>query len=257
MSAQQPGSPGGDSGDGSYRAHAAEEQAKAASSGFRSIPWQRYPAPADDVAASFYANGFYVCKQPLFPQAALQAAVEGMDLLVGGGEDTSALVGPQAEPNASRWHHHAFDPHEIIKLENPQWASRGIRALLAEHGGALGALAARLTGANWVQIWHVQLLGKPDAADEGEGSLVGWHQDRHYHQGDWEDPSEIFTAWIALSDVKWWYFLDLSHSISLTPKSITIPGHGGVRAHALCGRLPRLGPAPLARGQQLLRPGAG
>ena len=172
MSAQQPGS-----GDGSYRAHAAEEQAKAAS-GFRSIPWQRYPAPADDddVAASFYANGFYVCKQPLFPQAALEAAVEGMDLLVGGGEDTSALVGPQAEPNASRWHHHAFDPHEIIKLENPQWASRGIRALLAEHGGALGALAARLTGANWVQIWHVQLLGKPDAADEGEGSLVGWHQ---------------------------------------------------------------------------------
>ena len=29
---------------------------------------------------------------------------------------------------------------------------------------------------------------------------IGWHQDRHYWQ-IWEEGSELFTAWVALSDV--------------------------------------------------------
>ncbi len=127
--------------------------------------------------------------------------MEGMDLVIRGGEDTSSLTGVAADPNAARWKHATFRPNELIKLENPQWASSGIRALLAKHGDALGELAARLTGAAWVQIWHVQLLGKPSVEGHGEGSLVGYHQDRHYHSGDWNDHSEIFTAWISLSDV--------------------------------------------------------
>src|SRR5207248_3541703 len=65
----------------------------------------------------------------------------------------------------------------------------------------LGALAAEITGARWVQVWWVQLLYKPPTDPEGMGSTnVGWHQDRHYWQV-WEEGSELFTAWVALSDV--------------------------------------------------------
>jgi hypothetical protein len=166
------------------------------------LPWQGYTPVSDDAdAARFRERGFHLEPRPLFTADALAAAVQGMDSVVRGQEDTSGLIGPAADPNAERWRHATFRPNELIKLENPQWVSTGIRALLAEHGGALGALAARLTGATWVQIWHVQLLGKPSVEGSGEGSLVGYHQDRNYHSGDWNDHSEIFTAWIALSDV--------------------------------------------------------
>lgn len=111
-----------------------------------------------------------------------------------------------------------FGPADLVKLENPQYASQSIRALLELHSGRLGEEAARISGADWVQIWHVQLLCKPPAPDAddagavlvhppggsggGQGSSkVGWHQDRNYHAGQWTDSSEILTAWIALSEV--------------------------------------------------------
>jgi ectoine hydroxylase-related dioxygenase (phytanoyl-CoA dioxygenase family) len=165
------------------------------------LPWQGYEPVSDADAAAFREKGFHLEPRPLFPPGAIEAAVRGMNMVVRGEEDTSGLTGVAAEPNAAQWHHATFESDELIKLENPQWASREIRALLAEHGARLGELAARLTGASWVQIWHVQLLGKPSVQGAGEGSLVGYHQDRHYHSGDWNDDSEIFTAWIALSDV--------------------------------------------------------
>ena len=46
----------------------------------------------------------------------------------------------------------------------------------------------------------LQLLLKPPARSEGAATNIGWHQDRHYWQV-WEEGSELFTAWIALSDV--------------------------------------------------------
>jgi ectoine hydroxylase-related dioxygenase (phytanoyl-CoA dioxygenase family) len=63
-------------------------------------------------------------------------------------------------------------------------------------------MAAELTGASLVQVWWVQLLVKPSlAADAPVATNIGWHQDRSYW-GIWEEGSELFTAWIALSDVR-------------------------------------------------------
>src|SRR5262249_10388016 len=46
-----------------------------------------------------------------------------------------------------------------------------------------------------------QLLYKPPAAPGASPpAVVGWHQDRHYWKV-WEEGSELFTAWVALSDV--------------------------------------------------------
>jgi ectoine hydroxylase-related dioxygenase (phytanoyl-CoA dioxygenase family) len=66
---------------------------------------------------------------------------------------------------------------------------------------ALGELAAAATGAEWVQVFWVQQLMKPPAGPTGAVQAnVGWHQDRQYWKC-WEDDSEVFTAWLALSDV--------------------------------------------------------
>jgi ectoine hydroxylase-related dioxygenase (phytanoyl-CoA dioxygenase family) len=62
---------------------------------------------------------------------------------------------------------------------------------------AIGRLAAAATGARWVQIWATQLLFKPPG--DGGSASVGWHQDLFYWQTVWE--GEVFTAWLALSDV--------------------------------------------------------
>ena len=64
----------------------------------------------------------------------------------------------------------------------------------------LGELAGAITGAKRVQVWWVQGLVKPGTPDADAAAKVGWHQDRAYW-GDWDEGSELFTAWLALSDV--------------------------------------------------------
>ena len=69
---------------------------------------------------------------------------------------------------------------------------------------AIGRLAAEATGAAWVQVWWTQLLGKPASGGTEAGDTttnIGYHQDRNYWQGSWEEGSELLTAWVALSDV--------------------------------------------------------
>ena len=46
-----------------------------------------------------------------------------------------------------------------------------------------------------------QVAHKPPQSENGKADLnIGWHQDRHYWQV-WEEGSELFTAWVALSNV--------------------------------------------------------
>jgi hypothetical protein len=148
--------------------------------------------PSGDPAASFLRDGFYLHREPLFPAPLLEAAVAGMDAIRAGEYDTGV------PPQPSHWKP-GDDPNKLCKIEMPQLASRAVMGLF--RFPALGELAAAVTGADWVQIWWVQLLVKPPGDPEfGVKANVGWHQDRHYWQA-WEEGSRLFTAWIALSDV--------------------------------------------------------
>lgn len=51
-----------------------------------------------------------------------------------------------------------------------------------------------------MQIWASQLLYKPAGGDSA--GQVGWHQDFMYWKETWEPESELFTAWVAVSDVR-------------------------------------------------------
>jgi hypothetical protein len=146
----------------------------------------------NNARSAFRHDGFYLVRQPIFPDTLLRRAVEGMDAIRRGEYDTGR------PPQPSPWKP-GDDPNALCKIEQPQFASRAVRELLTYP--ALGEWAAAVTGASMVQAWWVQLLYKPSTpGDAPGGTNIGWHQDRHYW-GVWEDGSELFTAWIALSDV--------------------------------------------------------
>ncbi len=146
-----------------------------------------------DVAQRKYQEeGFYIHPEPLLPQEVVEKAIAGMDALRAGDYDTGI------PPRPSSWSP-GDDPDALCKIEMPQIASHAIMELVSHP--ALGAKAAEITGAEALQVWWVQLLYKPPTASGQEvRTHVGWHQDYNYW-GIWEDDSELFTAWVALSDV--------------------------------------------------------
>jgi ectoine hydroxylase-related dioxygenase (phytanoyl-CoA dioxygenase family) len=148
----------------------------------------------DPVAARAHygADGFYLHTTSLFPDALLRNATAGQEAVKRGEYETGT------PPQNSYWNP-GDDERKLVKIEMSQLANRAIWELVTYP--ALGEMAAAITGAQWVQIWWTQLLIKPPADAEGAGSPnIGWHQDRHYWQ-IWEEGSELFTAWVALSDV--------------------------------------------------------
>jgi ectoine hydroxylase-related dioxygenase (phytanoyl-CoA dioxygenase family) len=138
----------------------------------------------------YEADGCFVAAEQVLPSEVVAAALEGMEAVRGGRYDTGI------PPRESTWKP-GDDPNRLCKIEQPQFASLALRALVGHP--ALGALAAQITGAHRIQAWWVQLLVKPPATEEAATS-IGWHQDRSYW-GVWTPESELFTAWVALSDV--------------------------------------------------------
>lgn len=162
----------------------------------------------------YEANGYHISKASIFPSDLIDRAVAGMDAIRRGEYDAGR------PPQPSPWNP-GDDPNALCKIEQPQFASWAIRELL--NYPALGALAAELTGASRVQVWWVQLLYKPSLpAGVKAATNVGWHQDRTYW-GGWEEGGELFTAWIALSDVREesgpMRFVAGSHRWGLLPES--------------------------------------
>lgn len=135
-------------------------------------------------------DGFHLETASVFSDARVEAAVEGMDRIRHGDYDTGL------PPEESPWKP-GDDPARLCKIELPQKASRGIRELVSDSG--LGAHVAEVTGAEAVQVWWTQLLYKPSASQAG-APVIGWHQDRFFWRV-WADDSELFTAWVALSEV--------------------------------------------------------
>lgn len=145
------------------------------------------------IGQRYDADGFYLADRQVLPADLVRRATEGMDAIRRGEYDTGRPPAP------SMWNP-GDDPHKLCKIEQPQFASAAVRELVGHP--ALGELAAAVTGASMVQVWWVQLLYKPPSRSRPEdGTSVGWHQDRHYW-GVWEEGSELFTAWVALSDVR-------------------------------------------------------
>lgn len=142
--------------------------------------------------ARYLQDGVCLCRGPVLPPDVVAGANAGMDALLQGVYETGTA------PQPSYWNP-GDDAQKLVKIEMPQVANRSVMALVGHP--ALGELAAAVTDAAMVQVWWVQMLIKPPTVPGGAGSPhVGWHQDRQYWRS-WEDGSELFTAWVAVSDV--------------------------------------------------------
>jgi ectoine hydroxylase-related dioxygenase (phytanoyl-CoA dioxygenase family) len=139
---------------------------------------------------AYLRNGFFIHDEPAIEADLVMRAVTGMDELREGRYDTGR------PPCESPWKP-GDDPNRLCKIENPQFANRAIYELVSHP--SLGRLAAEITGAEEIQVWWVQLLYKPCATTNGR-PVVGWHQDRTYWDA-WTADSDLFTIWVALSDV--------------------------------------------------------
>ncbi|MCB0112429.1 MAG: phytanoyl-CoA dioxygenase family protein [Caldilineaceae bacterium] len=146
-----------------------------------------------DLQSAFQTDGYVIHAEPLLPANLVQGAIAGMDAIRNGVYDTGL------PPRPSPWKP-GDDPNQLCKIESPQFASYAIRELI--NAPALGEWCAAATGAEAVQIWWIQLLYKPPVVPGTVAKTnVGMHQDWTYWQRTWADGSELFTAWVALSDV--------------------------------------------------------
>lgn len=147
----------------------------------------------NELHTNFENDGYVIHAAPLLPTDLVQGAVAGMDDIRNGFYDTGL------PPRPSPWNP-GDDPNQLCKIESPQFASHAIRKLI--NAPVLGEWCAAVTGAKAVQIWWIQLLYKPPVvSDKKAPTNVGMHQDWTYWQRSWADGSELFTAWVALSDV--------------------------------------------------------
>ncbi len=151
----------------------------------------------DDVRAAFDRDGFYVHAAPVLEPETLARAVGGLEAVRAGLSDTGETPDGGWPPGTDD-DRLGPGPRALTKIEQPQLASAALREAL--RSPRLGELAAAVTGARKVQVWWVQGLVKPEAEGTASATNVGWHQDKTYWAA-WEDGSELFTAWLALSDV--------------------------------------------------------
>ena len=146
------------------------------------------PTPLALARRSYDEQGFLIAPR-LLPDEAVERANVQIDRLIGGDYVTGVapLSGHEPVKNGA-------EP-ALIKIDQPQLSDPSINEIVAH--SEIGRWAAALTGASMIQVWAVQLLQKrPGGAQSGN---VGWHQDDDYWSKWWE--GEVFTCWLALSDV--------------------------------------------------------
>ncbi len=146
------------------------------------IPAVQIPSNAGE---RYRRDGFYLTP-PIIPADLIERVSASMDTVMAGEYETG-------EPPRRSWNP-GDDPKRIRKIDQAHLSNRTIYEL-ASHP-EIGRWAAALLGAKRVQLWASQMLYKPPGG-EVTGN-VGWHQDKQYWR--YMD-GELFTAWVAVSDV--------------------------------------------------------
>lgn len=141
-----------------------------------------------DSGERYRRDGFFFSPS-IIPANLIERVTARMDAVMAGEYETG-------EPPRRSWNP-GDDPKRIRKIDQAHLSDRTIYEL-ASHP-EIGRWAAALLGAKRVQLWASQMLYKPPVgSDGGVTGNVGWHQDKQY----WRYmEGELFTAWVAVSDV--------------------------------------------------------
>lgn len=144
--------------------------------------------PTDDDVRFYQEHGYYLSK-PFYTAQEIDSALAGSERFYACDFDEPDL--PQLEP---------FRPKSrpgdgLRKNDYASFFNKGLGNLV--RNPLLGAIAARLTGAPSIRLWHDQLLYKPVESSDRKAN-VGWHTDRGY----WKTCTSpgMLTAWIPFHD---------------------------------------------------------
>eukprot|EP01043_Picozoa_sp_COSAG02_P049382 COSAG02_NODE_4953_length_4768_cov_11.582338_6_plen_161_part_00 len=132
-------------------------------------------APATMSAQQYARDGFCLVQRAVVPQEVLDGALVGMEALRRRERDDGCTLSAEELGVIHSSPTGAGDEASLCKLELPQLGSAGIRALVSLE--AIGDEIARVTGAEWVQVWWTQLLGKPPSNGR-MATNIGYHQVR-------------------------------------------------------------------------------
>jgi ectoine hydroxylase-related dioxygenase (phytanoyl-CoA dioxygenase family) len=141
-------------------------------------------------AGTRYARDGFFIGPPVVPSELVRRVIPHIDAVLEGKYETGR------EP-VRRWNP-GDSPTKIRKINDTHISDRTIFEFVTHP--EIGRWAAAVTGAEMVQAWASQLLFKPAGGDIA--GQVGWHQDYMYWKELWEPGGELFTAWVAVSDVK-------------------------------------------------------
>lgn len=138
--------------------------------------------------SEMYERAGFCCAPPVYGSDEIALVNAAVDAVLRGEYETGVAPFHKHRPE------HLTQP--LVKIDMAQLANRTILSFLSDR--RLGECAARVTGARRVQVWATQLLIKRPGTPTTGG--VGWHRDETYWKF-WTPDSELFTAWIALSEV--------------------------------------------------------
>jgi hypothetical protein len=135
-------------------------------------------------------NG-YVLGPVILSAKEIEVGVAAIDAVMAGRYETGTKP-------VDAWWSASYDPRrKLRKIDQPHVANRALYRLITKP--KLAQWLAALVGARRLQVWAAQILFKPGSGDAEES--LGWHQDYAYWQGWWTPHSNVFTCWLALSDV--------------------------------------------------------
>jgi ectoine hydroxylase-related dioxygenase (phytanoyl-CoA dioxygenase family) len=146
--------------------------------------------PSDEEVAEYRRTGYYTSRR-IVPDEVLDAAEAGMARFYAGDVDAPF-------PGSTAWDHQDWTPEHGAGLRKNDYTSLMVRELSGlVRLPVLAAVAARLSGADGIRLWHDQLLWKPSGVADGTAN-VGWHTDRQYWQCC--TSTEMLTAWVPFHD---------------------------------------------------------
>ncbi len=144
--------------------------------------------PSDQDVAFYQEHGYYL-SPVILDEAQIDAAIAGSERFYAGDVSDSGIKA------LARFRPTGTAPEGLRKNDYASFFCPELAVLT--HQPILGAIAARLTGAPSIRLWHDQLLYKPtDSPDKP--ARVGWHTDRQYWLCASSDA--MLTAWIPFHD---------------------------------------------------------
>lgn len=154
-------------------------------------PEQRALLPDESDVAFYEANGYYISKDGVLPEALIDSACEGTQRFYRGERDRTLPF----DTGFSNWKPGDGDGprnNEFVSLQRSELKALAVYPLL-------GAIAAKLTRSSVIRVLDDQLFYKPSNSQNASSTVSGWHADQAYWPTCSSD--KMISVWIPLHSV--------------------------------------------------------